>query len=357
MLTLLFSAALAQSTPSCDAPVSLGDLVDTLSTVEGAIRGGDFPAAGAGAERLAGSLPCVDAVMPTLVAHRVYRGIGAGLYVVGDEAVADRWLRTALELDPTFQFGVEELSSDHPLRGHLEDLRRETADPVPVDGMAFAASPVFLDGREIKRPEARLDRFHLLQLDPASGDLRSEVIDGNDFPDDLLTEGAADESKDDPVASSGLTDKEIRRAEKMQRREARKQAKYQPRFDKDGNIIRRRPAEKTPLMIVGGVIVASAAGIYGASLSTRDRMRSISSVADVNDGVAPDGKWTPCAPDEDVGTNGCLRDPADEVDRLAGVTNRLFVASAAVAAVGVGTFTWGAIVNDQGVVPTVTVRF
>ncbi len=360
MLTLLLTTAFAQSeAPACEAPVSLGAVVDRLTAVETALRGEDFPAAGTQAEQLANDLVCVDAVLPSLVAQRVYRGIGAGLFVVGDEAVADRWLRTALELDPTFQFGIEELPGDHPLRGHLEDLRRANdGGAVALEEQVFSVEPVFLDGRPIDTPKARVDRFHVFQVDEAEADVRTELIEGNAFPDDVLEKGSASDGPQQVATQDeGLSDRERRKAEKMRAREARRQARNEPRYDKDGNIRRLRPKEKTPLMIAGGVIVASAGAIYALSATTRDRMRSISSVADVNDGPIPEGKYTPCAADEEVGTNGCLRDPADEVDRLAGVTNRLFVASAAVAAVGVGTFTWGAVVSDHGVVPTVHVRF
>ena len=131
MLSLLLTTAFAQSGPACDAPISLDALVERLGTVETALRGSDFSAAGVNAEQLAADLVCVDTVLPNRVAQRVYRGIGAGLYVTGDEAVADQWLRTALEIEPTFQFGVTELPADHPLRGHLEDLRRAD-DGAPV---------------------------------------------------------------------------------------------------------------------------------------------------------------------------------------------------------------------------------
>ena len=52
-----------------------------------------------------------------------------------------------------------------------------------------------------------------------------------------------------------------------------------------------------------------------------------------------------------------MKDPAAEIDRLAGLTNRLVVASAAVFAIGAGTTTWGVILDGGTAIPTVNVRF
>ncbi len=352
----------------CAAPYTTDALIGDLSKVEAAMREYDDASAASAGITLRDGLGCLDEVLPALIAARAYRAVGAGLYSGGEGEQANKWFATSLELEPTWTYGLQDIPEGHPLRQDFEDLKRamEGNEPAPVEGKVFVEGSHYLDGRKISSPKARTERFHVYQVD--SGSVSSHIIEGNAFPAEQLEAGKVESEKPDPEPSSssnenGLTEKQIARAEKKR---LKAEAKRKKKADKvkttvaaDGTVYykRQRPPEKTPLMIAGGVIMAGAAALYYGSTRTERRMKNIMHASDVNDGI-PDGeKFRSCTPNEDPETSDCTLDPADEVDRLAGVTNRLVVASAAVFAVGAGTTTWGIILDGDRVVPTVNIRF
>ena len=351
----------------CAAPYTTDSLIGDLSKVEAGMREYDDASAASAGTALRDGLGCLDEVLPALIAARAYRAVGAGLYAGGEKEQANKWFATSLELEPTWTYGLQDIPEGHPLRQEFEDLKRvmEGSDPALVEGQVFVEGSHYLDGRKISQPKARLERFHVYQVD--NGGVSSHLIEGNAFPAEQLKAGKVDTDKPKPVASTGndggLTEKEIARAEKKrlkaEEKRQKKAAKVKTTVAADGTVYykRQRPPEKTPLMIAGGVIMAGAAALYYGSTRTEARMKSITHASDVNDNIPPGEKFRSCSPNEEVGTGGCTIDPADEVDRLAGVTNRLVVASAAVFAVGAGTTTWGIILDGNQVVPTVNIRF
>ncbi len=106
---------------------------------------------------------------------------------------------------------------------------------------------------------------------------------------------------------------------------AGKEKKAAVATNSDGSLKRKRPKEKTPLMIAGGVILGAAGGVYYMAGQKRGDFNASNDI--------------------------------DEIDQLQGQINRLVIASGAVAAVGAGTLSWGIILDGQGAVPTVRVRF
>jgi hypothetical protein len=351
----------------CAAPYTTDSLIGDLSKVEAAMREYDDASAATAGSTLRDGLGCLDEVLPALIAARAYRAVGAGLYAGGEVDQAKMWFATALELEPTWTYGLQDIPEGHPLRNDFEDMKRnmEGNDPAPVEGQIFVDGSHYLDGRKISQPRARLERFHVYQVD--NGSIASHLIEGNAFPADQLKAGKVETDKPKPAPSTsndgGLTEKQIARAEKKrlkaEEKRKKKAAKVKTTVAADGTVYykRQRPPEKTPLMIAGGVIMAGAAALYYGSTRTEARMKSIQHASDINEGIPEGEKFRSCSPNEEPGTNGCTIDPADEVDRLAGVTNRLVVASAAVFAVGAGTTTWGIILDGDRVVPTVNIRF
>ncbi|MGB0641099.1 MAG: hypothetical protein ACPGTU_17310, partial [Myxococcota bacterium] len=129
--------------------------VDSLSTDLGAmgekLRGGDeagFTAIGLNTEK---QLGCIDAPMAPVILANLYRSIGLSHFFHGDADLAKWWFRTALELDPSFEWGVGELAADHPVRDVFSQERNSAvADKIPESGGRSLAIPdggrILVDG-------------------------------------------------------------------------------------------------------------------------------------------------------------------------------------------------------------------
>lgn len=374
LITALFAGSTAWA-GDCATPYTTEGLIEDLTGVESAMRGYDDDAAKASGDKLKAGLACLDEVLPALIAARAYRAVGAGLYAAGTPEAANLWFLTSLELEPTWSYGLQDIPEGHPLRNDFETLKSNLSgdEPIWVEGKEFSDGSHYLDGRKISKPKARLERFHVYQVD--NGGVSSHVISGNAFPASSLVEGSvadlpdpADEDKGkskgkDKNKNATLSDKQIAKAEAKRQKDKEKAQAKQPKekttVASDGTVYykRQRPKEKTPLMIAGGVIMASAALLYYGSSRSFAKMDQIQTAADVNPGLDLSSGFKSCRDGVEVGTNGCTIDPKDEVDRLAGLTNRLVLASATVFAIGAGTTTWGVILDGGTAVPTVRVRF
>lgn len=379
LVSLLGHQALAAD---CPTPYTIDGLLGDLTAAETGLRNRDDGATSEAGVRLRDGLGCLDEILPAPIAARAYRAVGAGLYSKGELDAANKWFRTSLELEPTWEYGVQDIPEGHPLRPDFDSLKTQIGgDPAEVEGKEFGDGSHYLDGRKITSPKARVERFHLYQVD--GNGVASHVIEGNAFPATSLVSGAVaevtDPTKPDKEkkpkkvrTNNEVSDKDLAKAEKEREKAAAKAAKdvkskAKTRVDADGTVYyeRVRPKEKTPLMIAGGAITAGAGVIYYASSRTRAKVFGITNACDVNPDVLPyegDKCTVPadmpvCGRDQDPVADGCYKNPGAEVDRLAGVTNRLVVASLAVFAVGVGTTTWGIIVDGGTAVPTVNIRF
>lgn len=296
----------------------LGDLV----AVETFLRNADNSNAGQAATNLEAGLACMDTVLPRMISGRAIRAIGAGFVASGDGEKGGSWLRTAAELEPSFEFGLEDLPETHPVREAYNQARSVSVEEAVVSGATLnSGGVVWLDGRKITEPKARPDRRHLLQYD-TGGSIRSWTIEGNDFPDEVLAAAVAVTETKKPKKEPTVAAADAEKPPKL------------PKAPKTGpvsnnvapvEIDRKRPWEKTPLMLGGAVIGLGAAGVYGLHL------REVSKFNNLN-----------------------------EVDPLASQqakANQLYVASFAILAVGAGTFTWGAIVDGSTPMPAVRIRF
>jgi hypothetical protein len=292
----------------CAQPFSTEDLLSSLNRIENAAQGGDASGALAAANQLQSGLGCMtERLMPTLVV-RTLRSLGAGFVVGGDEARGAAWFRTAIELDPQFEFGVEEFPSDHPVSRMYRGMRETLppADPI-VAPRAFLDGKYYLDGRTLREPAATDGRPHLLQQD--RGGVSSWVIEGAAFPDSVLVAPVA-------VAAPG----------KVKEPKAKEPKDKAPAPSASGAYVRVRPPEKTPLIIGGAAIVLGAGAMYGGAILSRQKF----------DGVS---------------------DSEADLRRAQLTTNRLYLGSIALLAVGVGTTTWGVILDGGTPMPHVRVRF
>ena len=157
-------------------------------------------------KRLAGeleaNLPCMKTPAPPQVFAQAYRYIGLGHYFRGDKETASRWFRTALELSPNHQWGVNEVDMSSDLYSLYEQQRSLSAEePVPIDGMALRSpdgTVFYLDGRPLKEAKATVDRPHILFIASATDRhiISRFMIDGNQFPQQFLaTEEVTKKSK------------------------------------------------------------------------------------------------------------------------------------------------------------------
>lgn len=363
------------STPAfagdCATPYTVEAMLGDLTGIETGLRSDDKAAAAASGQKMRDGLGCLNEVLPAMIAARSYRAVGGGLFAADDLEGAKKWFRTALELDPTYIYGLQDLPDEHPIRDVFNALKDEVSgDATALDGKDFPPEAQhYLDGRKLSSPKARLDRYHLFQADKDG--LSSWLIEGNAFPDSALVEAEVPEpvkekkpgkEKKPKVAKEGRDPKPDKEGKPAKAKEPKKTKNKNkgPRTKTGPNgevvYLRKRPVEKTPLMIAGAVVVAGAAGIYYSATRSKAKFKSIMTAADVNEGLDISQPFDLCGVGQDT-KDGCNADPSQEIKRRAGATNRLVLASGAVAAVGVGLFSVGAIVDGDAVIPTVTIRW
>lgn len=363
----------------CPAPYTLDALLGHLVAVETGLRDGDAASAHAAAASLEAGLPCLAELLPPLIAGRAYRAVGGGQIVAGDPHAARgaAWLRAAAELEPTFDYGLQDLPAEHPVRDAYRAARAAADVPETVLDRDFASGAAhFLDGRRLDAPRARPDRPHLLQRD--DGATITWLVEGAAFPDDVLAprvarqapvevedadaarareaaaKAAAAAAKAEAAAEKAAQ-KAQARAERDEARRVAQEARAAARAEapavsepavseapapaakarapaarptgSDGVVVlkRQRPPEKTPLLIGGTLVAALGGGLYALALDARGDFESATH--------------------------------QDDVHRHARQANRLVLASAAALAVGAGTLTWGVVLDGGTPLPTIRLRF
>jgi hypothetical protein len=313
------------SAAECEAVYTVDNLLTDLVEVESLMRAGDDSGAGPAGDKLLNGIQCLDEAVPSMIAGRTFRAIAMGLYATGDESNGGRWFRTAIDAEPGFEYGMEDMGETHPARnGYLFARDHSGVSRVLLEGKVFAPGDHYVDGKKTSLPTARPDRFHLYQRDH-EGTMVGSVIDGNGFPED-----AVQEENIEVVVLTNKTKKEKKEKKPKGEKEPKEEAVVadaEPNPLGSGVTVlkRERPPEKTPLMIGGGVILAGAGGLYALSYGSR---RSF------------DGAKT-----------------QDEIDTLQSKTNTLFLVSAGVFAAGAGTLSWGIIVDGGAPGPSVNFRF
>lgn len=343
LLPLLLAPSLAWAA-DCAQPYGLDTLLADMVAAEGHLRSGATAPAKEVALKMETGIGCMDAKLPKPMVARTFRVIGAGL-VGGGEDRGKQWFVTAAEVEPGFDYGVEELPADSPIRFAYLDAKGVSAEPETIEGKVFTDGKFLLDGSTVDAPTARPGRPHLLQRD--AGGVTSWVIQGADYPADVLTDPTPDPEE---LAAVALATKvkeakakkvkepkpekapKVATAEKVKEPKAEKVKEPKPVKSKasssSGGTVtasRKRPPEKTPLMIGGGVLMGVGGGIYYLAGQRRAEFDASNSLA--------------------------------EVDDLQGQINRLVILSAAVTAVGAGTLTWGVILDGGRPMPALQMRF
>jgi len=261
LLVLLLATWSGAALADCPAPYTGTGIASDLSVASTALREQNDAQFKAVAARLEAGLPCADTLLPRQAVASAARDIGVAHFRAGDEAGGKRWLRTALELDSTYSFDVDEMDFSDPLRT-VYDEQRSAAGVAPTalqgkgletpDGTAW-----YLDGRPLSAPSATLDRPHLLQRVSTADNkvLAAWIIDGNSFPAETLQS---------TVVAAATPSKTKKAKEKAA-------PAPQPAADPDAyqvvQVNRLRPPAKTPLMILGGVGVLGGGAVYALSFA------------------------------------------------------------------------------------------
>ena len=297
--TLLAIALLLPGTAAaeCKTAYTPAQLTEDMSAMTAALRNldeGSFRQTGRSMEA---RLPCVSARLPPRVFASVYRYIGAYYYLNQDIPSATRWFLTALELDPTFEWDINDLGSGHPLRTTFDAQRSPaTLDPEPIAGKTLnipAGAELYLDGRPLTETAITSARPHLFQVIAADGAVRqSFIIEGNAIPEQFLVDEVTETVA---AASTGRTGRRGKDAEQGEVAYGDVRVVY---------IDRVRPPAKTPMMLAGGVGLLVGGGLYAASYATYTSFEQAST--------------------------------SDDLLRYQSLTNTLVVASGITAAVGLG---------------------
>lgn len=311
-VAVIMATGLAQTAwaGTCEQPYSTSDLLDDLVAVESAAQGGDGAQASAVAARMEVGLGCLEEKVVKVMLGRTFRSIGAGFVAAGDEERGAKWIRSALDMDRNFEYGTSEYAIDHPFRTFYEQLSAEAPSiPIPMEGREFVAGSAYIDGRRVETPAASPDRIHLLQIVDAS--TQSWIFEGTQIPAGALVSQVAVET--------GKKKKE--KAPK----EAKARKKNAPAAAPSGVVV-IRPKEKTPLLLAGSAIIAGAGGMFVGSVLTRQQFESV-------------------------------RSSEDELRKAHRTTNRLYVGSFALLAVGVGGVAWSVSLDGGTVMPRIQGRF
>ena len=256
LITLTAGLCLANAAvASCPTPYTPSQLGDDLSAMSRALRNlsrEDFRGPG---EAMVSGLPCVDAPLAPVVLASIYRYGGLGYHFNGDSDNARRWFRTALELDPTYDWDVAEVAIDDPVRSVFEGERPQgDRPPEPIAGGRALNVPdgyrLLVDGRALRSPALTPDRPHLVQLVRVDGNVVESVwlIDGTALPEALVAEAGQAVGTATPAAGgSGLMVERIERT---------------------------RPPMKTPALIGGGMLLAGGVGLYALSVGAHSQWES-----------------------------------------------------------------------------------
>ncbi len=250
LFSLIFGLASSGARADCSLPYTVDSLSADLGTMGNKLRSGDeggFASLGISVEA---QLACIQAPMAPVILANLYRYVGLSHHFSGDQDMARWWFRTALELDPSFEWGLNELAADHPARDVLgQERNAAVAAKVAESGGRSLVIPeggrVLIDGRITTEALLTPNRPHLVQwVDVATNDVvKVWLISGTALPTELLgTPAAIGNTTNDDV--SALVVERIERS---------------------------RPPLKTPALIAGGLGITAGIGMYAASFSSRKK--------------------------------------------------------------------------------------
>ena len=287
----------------CAAAYTVDALISDLTLTETHLRNSDDSSAAQIGATLGAGLACLDEPLPSQIAARAYRAVGAGLYVGGQIDEAKKWLFTSLEIDAAYAYGLEDLPADHPLRQDFESYKSMLAGELePVEGKVFIEGKHYLNGRKIVKPAARPGRYHIYQVD--AGGFQTHRIEGNAFPasslaaapEAVVAKGKTPKGGKAPKEPKTKQPKEAKVKEPKPAREKKpKKPKTRTRIINGQEVVidaRERPPEKIPLLIAGGALIAGSGVLAYLAADAKGDMRTVrgldsGKLAELNMGYAP----------------------------------------------------------------------
>ncbi|MCB9794187.1 MAG: hypothetical protein H6741_15840 [Alphaproteobacteria bacterium] len=305
----------------CKRAYTVNELLEDTATMNAGLREKDKQQIQTVGAKLRAGVECMGEPVPPQMWATVYRMLGV-YYAWGDTPQeAPLWFRTARELDPTYRWDINDISTASTTYALYEAARSyEGTAPAEIPGKEInvpANSKLLVDGRPLRDAALTTERYHVIQQVGQDNSVRSAwLIMGNNIPAQLLKDAPkdADEGKDDPevVASNGA------------RRSRKGPQELAGGYTTDDVVLvsRTRPPAKTPLMVLGGATLLAAGGVYAATFPARDAFDSATNVNDL--------------------------------DAARDLTNTLVLASGGVLALGLGVGTWGLLLDGD---PTVGVTF
>lgn len=319
-LALMGSVALhsSEARAECAAAYTSDALLGDIQMMATALQSKDAATLKAKATVLEAGLVCLREPMPPALYATVYRMMGVAAFENGDAELANKWFYSALELDPTHEWDINDVPPGTPLFQAYTEAKSKSLDKVPVEGMVLnapAGSSLLIDGRPLEEAAATADRFHLIQQVSASnGAVRSSwLITGNAFPEVLLMDAALsrDEAKERESAEDGGSSKGRRKNEEVLA------GGYTE--SEVTSVARERPRAKIPLLAAGGVGLLAAGGIYAASFSTQNQFNEATTT--------------------------------DDLLAAQQLTNTLVIASGGALLMGAGVGAWGVVIHDTPAPP------
>ncbi len=278
MLTLFLATAQAAD---CDAVYTTDQLLADMAVMGESLRLKEAELLVASGEHVEVGLGCMAEPMPAPIFARVYRLLGVAKVFAGDDETAALWFRTAREIEPTYEWDVQDVEPGSDIWDVYLAARAYEATPaVPLEGWELsvpAGSRIFIDGRRLTEAAATLDRYHVIQQVGSDGAVRNTwLVTGNRLPKSIITEAV-------------LTENEVIAIEEEERQEERaSRRKKEPQvlaggYTTDDVVLvqRNRPPAKTPLLVVGGAGLIAAGGVYAASYSARNSFDSASTEDDL----------------------------------------------------------------------------
>lgn len=297
----------------CASPYDVDSLFNDLGTAEAALRSSNYAEAIGTAHQMRAGLGCLDQPIPVVVVGRIYRAVGAGLYVEGESEDAARWFRSAAYADPGFAYGTQDFPAEHPVIRAWQAAKAEAvADGIEQPGAPLVDGKHFVDGKRVNFPVATPDALHVYQLEQ-DGRVRSWVIVGASFPPEATGAVVAEA----PVAPVEATPEPTPTPTPVAPSASQAQ------------VVKTRswPAERVALVSGGAAALAGGGLLYALSAGARTSFDEATSVA--------------------------------ELDRFQGRTNTYAVASGVSLAAGASAMGFGVLffIVDGDPRPTLDLRF
>jgi hypothetical protein len=174
----------------CEGEYSTEDILEHLARSEEFLKYSDPEGSFRVARQMEEGLACYQTLLSGPTARqlyaRVFRAIGGGLFMGGQQQQATLWFVGAVQLDPQFEYGLEDMAENHPVWRTFRTIRAlPESEPALLEGAVLGPGEHYLNGSMLQEPKAREGQRHIYQhvLD---GEVETYPIEGSRFPKEVL---------------------------------------------------------------------------------------------------------------------------------------------------------------------------